>query len=132
MHKTTAQEWELLTMTVQDMNGGQETVLRCWAPNNREWFFRWFFQSVVPMLVGRETCEQVRLLICDGDKQECAQIDAALISMYGNAVRRQPFGKQIGSADHPKRTEINNLKGEIKGWLYSLMKEMETLDEYKL
>lgn len=143
-HKTTAQEWELLTLTVQDMNGGQETVLRCWAPNNREWFFRWFLQSAVPMLVGRRTCQGVRLLICDGDKQECAQIDAALVFVFPNAMRRRcgwhlsdrawdrEFGKQIGPASHPNRVKIDKLEVEIKAWLYSLMKEIETVEEYKV
>jgi len=34
-HDTTDEEWDLLTLSLQDMNGQQETVLQCWAPNNR-------------------------------------------------------------------------------------------------
>jgi hypothetical protein len=55
-HKTNAEGWELITVSVQDMNGNQEVVIRCWAPNNRAWLFRWLFQSAIPLLVGKKAC----------------------------------------------------------------------------
>jgi hypothetical protein len=142
-HKTTAQDWELVTITVQDMNGGQDVVLYCWAPNNREWFFRWLLQTAVPTLVGRRTCERVRLILCDGDSQECAQVDASIVAVFVNAIRRRcgwhliekawerEFGKQIGPVGHKNREKIDCLEREIKACLYSLMKEIETIAEYK-
>lgn len=53
IHDTTKDEWELITISIQYMNGGQETALHCWAPNNQNWLFRWLFQAAVPALVGR-------------------------------------------------------------------------------
>ena len=62
-------------LSIQDMNGKQEVVVRCWAPNNRAWLFRWLFQTAIPSLIGREACGRVRLVITDGDSQECEQMD---------------------------------------------------------
>jgi hypothetical protein len=77
-HGTNDEEWGLLTFTIQDMSGKQETVIRCWSPNNRAWLFRWLFQTSVPSLVGAAACCRTRLIICDGDPQECSQLDDAI------------------------------------------------------
>lgn len=143
-HDTTKDGWELITISVQDMNGGQETVLRCWAPNNRNWFFRWLFQTAVPTLVGRRACEKTELVICDGDPQECGQLDAAIIAVFVNAIRRRcgwhivdrawnnHIGQNLGGRSHPKREQIKNLVQTIKNWLYSMMKDIETPKEYQV
>jgi hypothetical protein len=57
-HKTNDEGWELFTLSVQDMNGNQEVVIRCWAPNNRAWLFRWLFQSAIPSLVVKSKSKQ--------------------------------------------------------------------------
>lgn len=143
-HKTTKEEWELITFSIQDMNGGQETVMRCWAPNNRSWLYRWLFQTAVPALVGKAACEKTQLIICDGDPQECGQLDAAIKIVFINAVRRRcgwhivdrgwnnHIGQNLGGRSHARRTEINNLVRTIKNWLYSMMKDIETPEEYKM
>jgi hypothetical protein len=69
-HHTTQEEWEQITFSVQDMNGGQETVARCWAPNNQHWLFQGLFQTAFPTLVSIASCTRMRLVICDGDPQE--------------------------------------------------------------
>jgi hypothetical protein len=38
-HKTNDEGWEHVTLSVQDMNGNQEVVIQCWAPNNCAWLF---------------------------------------------------------------------------------------------
>ena len=88
-HKTTKEEWELITLSIQDMNGGQETVIRCWAPNNRSWLYRWLFQAAIPTLVTKKSCSEMQLIICDGDPQECSQLDSAIQSVFVNAKRRR-------------------------------------------
>jgi hypothetical protein len=142
-HKTTNEDWEMITLSVQDMIGKQEVAIRCWAPNNRAWLFRWLFQTAIPSLVGRSACERVRLVITDGDSQECSQMDAAIELMFKHAKRRRcgwhivdrgwlrMVGSFRGRADL-NRKEIDDLVNIIKGWLYSLMKEIETVHEYKV
>jgi hypothetical protein len=142
-HKTNDEGWELITFSLQDMNGNQEVVIRCWAPNNRAWLFRWLFQTAVPSLIGREACGRVRLVITDGDSQECEQMDAAIDTVFKGAKRRRcgwhivdrGIIRILGSfrgRDDRKRPEIDALMKVIKGWLYSHMKEVETVTEYKL
>jgi hypothetical protein len=142
-HKTTNEDWEMITLSVQDMSGKQEVAIRCWAPNNRAWLFRWLFQTAIPSLVGRSACERVRLVITDGDSQECSQMDAAIELMFKHAKRRRcgwhivdrGWVRMVGSfrgRDDLNRKEIDDLVNIIKGWLYSLMKEIETVLEYKV
>jgi hypothetical protein len=142
-HKTNDEGWELVTLSVQDMNGNQEVTIRCWAPNNRAWLFRWLFQTAIPSMMGREACGRVRLVITDGDSQECEQMDAAINMVFKGAKRRRcgwhivdrGWIRKVGSfrgRDDTKRKEIDALVNVIKGWLYSHMKEVETVKEYKL
>jgi hypothetical protein len=142
-HKTNDEGWELVTLSIQDMNGKQEVVIRCWAPNNRAWLFRWLFQTAIPSLIGREACGRVRLVITDGDSQECEQMDAAIDTVFTGAKRRRcgwhivdrGMVRKVGSfrgKDDKKRNEIDALMKVIKGWLYSHMKDVETVTEYKL
>jgi len=138
-HDTTDEEWDLLTLSLQDMNGQQETVLRCWAPNNRNWLFQWLFQTSVPTLMGAEACARTRLIICDGDPQECAQLDAAIKSVFSGAMRRRcgwhivdrgmnrHINKNLGGANHKNKVAIRKFVQEVRNWLYSLMKDIETL-----
>jgi hypothetical protein len=125
------------------MNGNQEVTIRCWAPNNRAWLFRWLFQTAIPSMMGREACGRVRLVITDGDSQECEQMDAAINMVFKGAKRRRcgwhivdrGWIRKVGSfrgRDDTKRKEIDALVNVIKGWLYSHMKEDETVKEYKL
>lgn len=94
-------------------------------------------------MMGREACGWVRLVITDGDSQECEQMDAAIKMVFKGAKRRRcgwhivdrGWIQKVGSfrgRDDTKRKEIDALVNVIKGWLYSHMKEVETVKEYKL
>lgn len=141
-HKTNNEEWELITFSVKDMSGKQEIVIRCWAPNNRAWLFRWLFQTAVPALVGSTACKEVQLVITDGDSQECVQLEAAIELVFTSTKRRR-CGWHIvdrgvvrilgclGGRDHRNRKKVDDLLSLVKNWLYSLMKDIETIPEYK-
>jgi hypothetical protein len=142
-HKTNNEEWELITFSVQDMNGKQEIAIRCWAPNNRAWLFRWLFQTAIPSLVGLNACQEVQLVLTDGDSQECVQLEAAIGLIFTSAKRRR-CGWHIvdrgvvrhlgclGGRGHSNRKEVDELVRLIKNWLYSMMKDVETVEEYKV
>jgi hypothetical protein len=143
MHSTNDKEWGLLTFTIQDMSGKQETVIRCWSPNNRAWLFCWLFQTSMPSLVGAAACRRTCLIICDGDPQECSQLDDAIQVVFIRAKRHRcgwhivdrgwnnHFRKNLGGRYHPNGKAINAVVQNIKNWLYSFMKEIETKEEYK-
>jgi hypothetical protein len=86
-HKTTVEDWELQVLSVKDMNGKQEVVIRCWAPHHRAWMYRWFYQTAVPTLVGKDTCQRVRLVLTDGDSNECTQLADAIRSTFTDTSR---------------------------------------------
>jgi len=143
-HDVSEEEWEMVTISNQDWSGGQDVTVRVWAPNNRNWFFRWLLQTAVPKLVGKEACTRVMEVTADGDPQECSQLDAAIKVVFINAVRRRcgwhivdrgwnrQLGKYIGGKHNSKRELIEPIVMYIKGWLYSLMKDIETTDENRV
>jgi len=46
-HKTQREGWELVTMAIINQACNPSVVMKCWAPNNRQWFFKWLFQVAV-------------------------------------------------------------------------------------
>jgi len=138
-HKTNNEDRPLITMGVKDMDGKVQIVLRCWAPNERAWMFRWLFQSAVPTIFGREACQRIRLIITDGDSQEYTQLDDAIAAVFVKARRRRCGWHIVAKGwDRHVRFHIGKtptaqkLSSTVKTWLYSLMKSVETVDEYNV
>jgi hypothetical protein len=85
----------------------------------------------------------MELIICDGDPQECSQLDSAIQLVFVNTKHRRcgwhitekgftnHVGQCLGGKNHQNRKAIDNLIREIKNWLYSMMKEIEDIEEYK-
>jgi len=144
-HKTQRENWELITFAVLDQAGNPEVVVKCWAPNHRRWLFKWLFQNAIPALVGRSACEGVRLIITDGDSNECDQVDQALRTTFINSKRRRcgwhivdrgwsrHLPANLGVAKSKKHfKDVLQLIRLLKTWVYTMMKEIETEDEYKV
>jgi hypothetical protein len=85
-HKTNNESRPLLTLSVKDSNGRVTVVVRCSAPNERSWFFRWLFQEALYVLLGAQSLHSVRLIMTDGDSQEMSQVDFAISTYFLNAV----------------------------------------------
>ena len=135
-HKTNKEGRILFTVGLKDMNGNVDVVLRVWAPNERSWMFRWLFQTAIPALVGKETCQRVCLIVTDGDSQEYTQLDDAINVIFTNAKRRRCGWHIVRNFDDAVRMGRNAsqkvIADVVKNWLYSLMKDVETEDEYKM
>jgi len=145
-HKREREGWEPITTAVSDMSGKPQIVIKCWAPNNRAWFFKWLFESAVVTLVGKEICSQVRLMLSDGDSQECSQLDSAIAVVFTNAVRRRcgwhivdrgwtrfpPKTLGVQKSAKKKFKDVCGFIQLVKGWLHSLMKEIETVPEHRV
>jgi MULE transposase domain len=63
MHETNNESRPLVTLSVKDSNGKVTVVVRCFAPNERSWFFRWLFQEAIPALLGEESLHSVKLIM---------------------------------------------------------------------
>ena len=87
MHETNNESRPLVTLSVKDSKGKVTVVIRCFAPNERSWFFRWLFQEALPGLLGEESLHSVKLIMTDGDSQEMSQVDFAISTYFVNAVR---------------------------------------------
>ena len=84
--RTNNESRPLLTFSVKDSDGKVTVVLRCFAPDERSWFFRWLFQKALPVLLGRASLKKVKLIMTDGDSQEMQQVDFAIATFLVNAV----------------------------------------------
>ncbi|KAG7360933.1 MULE transposase domain containing protein [Nitzschia inconspicua] len=136
-HKTNQENRPLITFGVKDTEGRVQVVIRAWAPNERAWMFRWLFQTAVPAIIGKTTCEQIRLVITDGDSQELTQLDDAISSVFTKCVCRrcgwhiihQGWKRHVGSLGRSQ--EAKEISQRIRSWVYFFMKSIETLDEYQ-
>jgi hypothetical protein len=61
-------------------------VVQCFAPNERSWLFHWLFQEALPVLLGAQTLQLVKLVMTDGDSQEMTQVNYAIATYFVNAV----------------------------------------------
>lgn len=137
-HKTNYENRPLVTMGVKDSKGRMQIILRAFVPNERAWLFRWLFQVATPALLGGSSCDLVRLQITDGDSQETSQLDDALKTVFKMSKRRrcgwhiidrgwERVVSSIGRSNGAKYIESS-----FKYWLYSLMKNIETEEEYQM
>ena len=86
-HETNNESRPLLTLSVKDLNGKLTVVVRCIAPNERSWFFRWLFQRALPVLLGAQSLHSVKLIMADGHPQEMSQLEFAISKYFVNAIR---------------------------------------------
>ena len=131
-HETNNESRPLLTLSVKDSDGKTIVVVRCFAPNERSWLFRWFFQEALPVLLGPDTLQLVKLIMTDGDAQEMAQVDFAIDTFFVNAVRtrcgwhliHQGWRREcrgLGFRTGKKAAAQRQVK-IIQNWLYSWMR----------
>jgi hypothetical protein len=83
-HETNNESRPLLTLSVKDSDGNVIVVIRYFVPNER--LFHWLFQKALPVLLGTQTLQLVKLVMTDGDSQEMAQVDFAIAELLVNAV----------------------------------------------
>jgi len=129
-HETNNESRPLLTLSVKDFDGNVMIVVRCFAPNEQSWLFRWLFQEALPVLLGTQTLRLVKLVMTDGDSQEMTQVDYAIATYFVNAVssrccRGLGFRKE-------KRDAARSQVRVIQNWLYSWMRRgVDSSEEYE-
>jgi hypothetical protein len=55
---------------------------RSFAPNERSWLFPWLFQEALPLLLGVQTLQLVKLVMTDGDSKVMSQVDYAIATYF--------------------------------------------------
>jgi hypothetical protein len=137
-HATNRERMPLLTVGIRDHEFKMNVVVRAFIPNERAWLFRWIFFHGIPTLMGKESCQKVKLIITDGDSQETTQIDNAIkANVYGGAMRRRcgwhiiEKGSTVHLRSSIKGKKFQEIVSIMKIWVQeSLMKDVETEDEY--
>ena len=131
-HETNNESRPLLTLSVKDSNAKVKVVVRCIAPNERFWLVRWLFQEALPVLLGPQSLQLVRLIMTDGDSQEMAQVDFAISTYFVNAVRTRCGWHLVDQGWRRNCKGLGFRKGKhnaaktqvrvIKTWIYSWMR----------
>ena len=131
----------LLTVTGKYSLGKTFTVLRAFLPNEKAWVFNWIFSVVMPTLLGTSLMERVRHIICDGDPQECTQIDAAIARHFPQVTRGRcgfhlvnlGWDRYMGAMKQYKdKVLYKKVAQNLRNWIYSWMKpSCETEAEYR-
>jgi hypothetical protein len=81
-NETNKKSRPLCTLSVlKDSSGNVMVVVRCFAPNERFLLFHWLFQETLPVLLGSQTLQLVKLIMIDGDSQEMTQVDSAIATV---------------------------------------------------
>jgi hypothetical protein len=62
-------------------------VLRAFLPNEQSWSYKWFFQTVLPALLGKEVLKRIKIIVTNGDSQEINQLDDAIAAFLPDAYR---------------------------------------------
>ena len=142
-HETNNESRPLLTLSVKDSDGNVMVVVRCFAPNERSWLFRWLFQEALPVLLGTQTLRLVKLVMTDGDSQEMTQVDYAIATYFVNAVRSRCGWHLVHQGWRRECRGLGFRKGKrdaarsqvrvIQNWLYSWMRRgVDSREEYEV
>jgi hypothetical protein len=151
----------LVTVTSKDSYGHMFFVLRAFLPSEQAWAYKWLFQTVFPVLIGKEVLKKISIIVTDGDSQEITQLEDA-VNKYCPDVRRlrcswhiidRGWHKKVNVplGGHSRRKRPLHLKGKkrraaapltvlnktartIYRWLFSWAQPSycENEDEYKV
>ncbi len=151
----------LVTVSSKDSYGKMFIVLRAFLPNEQSWSYKWFFQTVLPALVGKESLRKIKNIVTDGNSQEIGQLDDTIASFFPEAYRircswhiidrgwHKKVNVALGGKSRKKRaltsigqprqpaaplTNLNKTARTIYRWMFSWAQPFycETQEEYFL
>ena len=148
-----------VTVTSKDSYGRMFFVLRAFLPSEQSWAYKWLFQTVFPVLLGKEVLNKLSIVVTDGDSQEITQLEDSVnkffpgvyrmrcswhiidrgwhkkvkVSLGGHSHRKRPLhlrGKKRQTMQPP--TELNKTARTIYRWVFSWAQPSycETEEEY--
>ena len=138
-HKTNRLCQPLITVGVkEDGSGKLQVVIRAVVPNEWAWLFQWLFNTAIPSVMGIEACQDVHLIITDGDSTETSQLDYALESVFITAKQCRCSWHIIHKGWDTKVKSLGSgakaqkIVSVIKCWLQTLVKNVETEMEFEM
>jgi hypothetical protein len=62
-------------------------VLHAFLPSEQSWAYKWLFQTVFPVLIGKEVLNKLSIVVIDGDSQEITQLEESVNKFFPNVYR---------------------------------------------
>jgi hypothetical protein len=59
----------LVTVTSKDSYGRMFFVLGAFLTSEQNWAYKWLFQNIFPVLIGRDLLNKLSLVVTDGDSK---------------------------------------------------------------
>eukprot|EP00957_Ditylum_brightwellii_P005064 384993-Ditylum_brightwellii.AAC.1 len=81
------EERQLLTLLGRNFFIKQVVVLQAVLSSDQRWVYRWDFEYVVPLLLGKTLCREVKVVLTDGDWNEMASVDDSFKSFFIKIMR---------------------------------------------
>ena len=69
-HSTNREERPLFNLVGKDSNNRLYNIMRCLLPSEKGAIFHTLLSNIIPKILGSDTCQQVNIIITDGDSQE--------------------------------------------------------------
>ena len=130
--KTNKESRPLFNIVVKDANNQLRTVFRCLLPSEKQCMFDTILCSVLPNLLGKETCRRVQYIVTDGDSQEINAVRNACKTVFPNANQNTCLWHMIILGVNAKSKITNDrLRKVIRAWLWYTATNSETHDERK-
>jgi hypothetical protein len=127
---------------------GKDSENRCftylWAfmPSECRWVFDWLYSKAMPTLLGRTYLQKTILSLTDGDTNEYGPLQEGIkegtfaMSEHGlcgfHLVDRSQVNNPYGQPAAKKKKKFALVKDELKKWIYSWMRDVETTAEYEV
>ena len=125
--KTNKEGRPLFNIVCKVSNNKLTTVFRCLLPSKKRSIFHSILSSVMPKVLGQETCMRVKFIITDGDSQEIQACQSAIYNVFKNAHHMTCLWHLIHQSisktkviQHPKLKEI------LRNWLYFTATNIES------
>ena len=117
--KTNREVRPLFNIVCKDSNNKLCTVFRCLLPSEKRSIFHSILTTVLPKVLGDDTCKKVKFIITDGDSQEIEACRSAAQTVFTNATHMSCLWHLIHQSIS-KASKINHtrLKDILKHWLY--------------
>ena len=128
--KTNREIRPLFNIVCKDSNNKLCTVFRCLLPSEKRCIFHSILTSVMPKVLGSDSCDKVQFIITDGDSQEIEACRSAVQTVFTNASHMSCLWHLIHQSIS-KTSKIHNprLKDILKHWLYFTATNSESSTE---
>ena len=104
--------------------------MRCLLPREKSAICYSLLVSIIPQILDQNTCDDLNVIITDGDSQEIKASKKACKIVFQNATHINCYWHMIHNAINGSKVIYNpSLKHIIKHWLYFTATQTESVEE---